>query len=447
MTRLRTTITPPPEVIRIAEKLERAGFETWCVGGGVRDALLGENSLDWDLATAAMPDTVRKLFRRTIPVGERFGTIAVIDRDNVVHEVTTFRKDIETDGRHAVVQFGASLDDDLARRDFTINSIAWSPSRNKLHDPFGGLADLEAGVVRAVGDPEERMREDRLRALRAIRFACRYGFRIDDATWQAIRSSAPHLGRLSAERVKQEIEKTMEQVPPPGAAFGLWRDSGALATLVPALTGIDTVDLAALDSLPLPRVAGQSRRRMLRLTALFAVAEPQAVTPALKALRFSNADVRWIADTVDRWHHLDAPMTEAVLREGGVSDADLRKWASVAGRTRFAYVLRLAAAYWKARRATQKAPSEAVVCSLYRRAIRIAYRDPIELGDLAIDGSELEKLGLKGPAVGKALNHLLELVVQDPTRNTETHLLEAARRHISAMPAPSQRPMANGQQP
>jgi tRNA nucleotidyltransferase (CCA-adding enzyme) len=433
MTRLAKTITPPPEVNRIAEKLERAGHETWCVGGGVRDALLGVNSLDWDLATAAMPDAVRKLFRRTIPVGERFGTIAVIDRDNVVHEVTTFRKDVETDGRHAVVQFGASLDADLARRDFTINAIAWSPSRKELHDPFGGIADLETGVVRAVGDPDDRMREDRLRALRAIRFAGRYGFRIDDGTWQAIRASAPHLGRLSAERVKQEIEKTMEQVPRPGAAFGLWRDSGALATLVPALAGVHDVDLAALDSLPLPHAAGQSRRRMVRLSALFAAAEPNAVTHALKALRFSNADIRWIADTVDRWHRLDGPMTEAVQRKGGATDSEIRRWASVAGRTRFAYVLRLAAACWTAREAHgQHVPSRTAGCSLYRRAIRIAYSDPIELGDLAIDGSDLEKLGFKGPAVGKALNHLLELVVQDPANNTETRLLDAARRHISA---------------
>ena len=108
----------PPETVRsIAKRLEDAGFETWCVGGAVRDALLGHPHLDWDLATAATPPEVRKLFKRTVPVGIEFGTIGVIDHNNVMHEVTTFRRDVNTDGRHAVVEFGASLDEDLARRD------------------------------------------------------------------------------------------------------------------------------------------------------------------------------------------------------------------------------------------------------------------------------------------------------------------------------------------
>src|SRR6476660_8084525 len=161
----------PPETVRgIAKRLEDAGFETWCVGGAVRDALLGHPHLDWDLATRATPNEVRKLFKRTVPVGVEFGTIGVLDQNNVMHEVTTFRRDVNTDGRHAVVEFGASLDDDLARRDYTINAIAYSPTSKTLEDPFNGQADLELGIVRAVGDPAERMREDRLRALRAMRF-------------------------------------------------------------------------------------------------------------------------------------------------------------------------------------------------------------------------------------------------------------------------------------
>ena len=155
----------PPETVRgIAKRLEDAGFETWCVGGAVRDALLGHPHLDWDLATAAKPPEVRKLFKRTVPVGVEFGTIGVIDHDNVMHEVTTFRKDVQTDGRHAVVEFGASLDDDLARRDYTINAIAYSPSKDELRDPYDGRKDLEGKLIRAVGDPRDRMREDRLRA-------------------------------------------------------------------------------------------------------------------------------------------------------------------------------------------------------------------------------------------------------------------------------------------
>src|ERR687886_1427299 len=241
----------PPETVReIARRLERAGFDVWCVGGAVRDALLGHPHLDWDLATSATPGEVRRLFRRTIPVGVEFGTVGVLDREGTMHEVTTFRRDVQTDGRHAVVEFGASLDDDLARRDFTINAIAFSPTSGRIHDPFHGREDLKRGVVRAVGIPEERMREDRLRALRALRFAARFGFAIEPSTWRAIAESASYLGRLSRERVKQELEKTMEQVERAGRALALWRDSGALASLIAPLHAISDVTLATLDQLP-----------------------------------------------------------------------------------------------------------------------------------------------------------------------------------------------------
>src|SRR5690349_8492787 len=212
-------LNPPPNVRAIAKRLEDSGFETWCVGGAVRDALLGHPHLDWDLATAAKPEQVRKLFKRTVPVGVEFGTIGVLDDDNVMHEVTTFRRDVQTDGRHAVVEFGASLDDDLARRDFTINAIAYSPRDGSIRDPFDGRGDLARRLVRAVGDADARMREDRLRALRAIRFAARFDFSIDAATLHALEASAPYLGRLSAERVKQELDKTMEQVGRPSRAL------------------------------------------------------------------------------------------------------------------------------------------------------------------------------------------------------------------------------------
>ena len=160
-------LNPPASVLDIAARLERAGFETWCVGGAVRDALVGQRHSDWDLATAATPEQVMQLFpRRTIPVGVPHGTVGVLDPAGVMHEVTTFRRDIRTDGRHAEVEFGASLDEDLARRDFTVNAIAYSPSRHVLHDPFDGRGDLRRHLLRAVGTPADRMREDRLRALR-----------------------------------------------------------------------------------------------------------------------------------------------------------------------------------------------------------------------------------------------------------------------------------------
>src|SRR5438045_6868377 len=171
-------LRPPPPVLEIADQLENAGFEAWCVGGAIRDALLGHPDLDWDLATSATPAQVRELFgmRRTIPVGVEFGTVGVLDRAGAMHEVTTFRRDVRTDGRHAEVEFGVSLDDDLARRDFTINAIAYSPRRNDVRDPFDGQRDLASRLVRAVGDARARVRAERLRSLRVVGCAARVEF-------------------------------------------------------------------------------------------------------------------------------------------------------------------------------------------------------------------------------------------------------------------------------
>jgi tRNA nucleotidyltransferase (CCA-adding enzyme) len=424
-------LKPPREVAQIASKLEQAGFETWCVGGAVRDALLGHPHLDWDLATAARPNDVIKLFRRTIPVGIDFGTVGVLDANGVMHEVTTFRRDVNTDGRHAVVEFGATLEEDLARRDYTINAIAYSATTGKLRDPFDGQIDLEKGIVRAVGEPGERMREDRLRALRALRFASRFNFRIDENTWKAIVASAPHLTRLSAERVKQEIEKTMEQVLKPGAAFRMWRESGALKVLVPSLSDISDIDLATIDQLRLPEATGnparESGRKIARLTALFASAEPAKVGDALKQLRFSNSEAKWISATINAWRELADEMKTALIQADPPNNGLLRRWAALAGRTRLASVLRLADARWHAERdAGMTVPSDARISSVYRRAIRIAYRDPIEVADLAIDGTDLEKLGITGRAVGRVLRILLENVINDPAVNTRERLLALA---------------------
>jgi tRNA nucleotidyltransferase (CCA-adding enzyme) len=422
-------LNPPPAVRKIANTLEKAGFETWCVGGAVRDAILGHPHLDWDLATAAHPKQVRSLFARTIPVGIDFGTIGVLDAHDVMHEVTTFRRDVHTDGRHAVVDFGASLEEDLARRDYTINAIAYSPSRHELRDPFHGIEDLENKLVRAVGEPGERMREDRLRALRAIRFAARFDFDIEPRTWDAIVESAPFLSRLSAERVKQEIEKTMEQVRYPRRAFELWRKSGAFATLIPSLAGISDVELATLDYLCPPTLPGRPQRKIARMIGLFAAASPPGtVLETLKALRFSNADSAWVHGTITRWTAMEPELRSQLSSFTPPDDAALRKWAAAAGRTRLASVLRLANARWLAERdAGIAAPSPESVKSAYRRAIRIAYRDPIEVTDLAVNGRDLEKIGLAGPRVGQTLRKLLELVITDPAANSRTGLMEAAQ--------------------
>ena len=370
----------------------------------------------------------------------------MLDVNNVMHEVTTFRKDVNTDGRHAVVEFGASLEEDLARRDFTINAIAYSPKKDEMRDPYNGRQDLERKIIRAVGEPWERMREDRLRALRAIRFATRFGFEIEPKTWAAIVESAPQLSRLSAERVKQEIEKTMDQVKFPSKAFAKWRDSGAFAALIPSLAHVTNQQLRPLDHLRRPLLPGRPARRITRIAALFAAAPGVTVRKTLKDLRFSNSETEWIAILIERWQQLGPSMTRALLdaEERYAMDpwgdrtppsSVMRSWAASAGRTRLAPLLRLADAFWwAAREAGQPAPYKQTVAAAFKRAVKIAYKDAIELADLAIDGSDLEKLGIRGPQVGVTLRRLLEAVINDPRQNIRDRLLKLAQEGSGATP-------------
>lgn len=435
-------IHAPSPVVEIAERLERAGHETWCVGGAVRDALLGHQHLDWDLATAATPDQVRTVFggRRTIPVGMQFGTVGVLDPRGTLHEVTTFRRDVRTDGRHAEVEFGVSLDDDLARRDFTINAIAYHPLRRILHDPLGGRHDLDRRVVRAVGDPSARMREDRLRALRAIRFAGRLDFEIDSGTWEAIIESAPFLGRLSAERVKQELEKTMDQVARPSVAFRRWRESGAFATLIPTLAQVRDETLAVVDCLAWagatePTPSRLRERRTLRLAALLSEMGAVDAAAVLGGLRFSKQDTTLVATILERAATVREPM-QGALFHGAPDDAAVRRWVAGMGRLNVRLVMRLLAAQWEVRRTSAlPAPSARAVHSLHRRLLRSAFRDPVELRDLVVDGDDLRRAGIPvGPGLGKILHALLERVIEDPSCNQPAWLVAEARRLAAVGP-------------
>jgi tRNA nucleotidyltransferase (CCA-adding enzyme) len=433
MKRLR----PTKSVLDIASRLEAAGFEAWCVGGAIRDALLGGHPLDWDLATPAHPEQVREIFgrRRTIPVGIEFGTVSVLDDAGIAHEITTFRRDVKTDGRHAEVEFGASLDDDLARRDFTINAIAYRPRTEELRDPFDGRGDIGRRIVRAVGDAEQRMREDRLRALRAIRFAARYHFAIEPATLAAIESSAPFLTRLSAERVQQEIVKTMEQVERPSVAFGVWRDAGALAALVPTLATLDSIALATLDELPRATAAGRSlpQRTSNRVAALFLDVPHLDARDALTALRFSKHEVAWATALLERWTLLGAELSFA-LQERAPSHEEVRRWLSRMGRLHAGAFLRVAGARWRALRAAGRdAPSDLAVRSLHRRMRISLYRDPIDVSDLQVNGDDLRRAGIRaGPIYAKILHALLDVVLADPARNTPEVLLAEVPRLAAA---------------
>jgi tRNA nucleotidyltransferase (CCA-adding enzyme) len=398
------------------------------VGGAVRDALLGHPHLDWDLATAATPQQVRRLFPRTIPVGVEFGTVGVLDRSGTMHEVTTFRRDVETDGRHAVVTFGATIEEDLARRDFTLNAIAYHPQSRRLFDPFQGQQDIDRHVVRAVGEPGERMREDRLRALRAIRFAARFGFDIESDTWRAIVESAPYLGRLSAERVKQELEKTMEQVERPGRALELWRESGALRVLLPPLENVSPIVLSTVDRLPRPVGKRASLRKMIRLAALLGELSPREAEKTARKLRFSNQQIVWLGAVVEHARSIHGEISQAHASGNNISATMLRKWIAAAGRTRIHSVMRLVSARLTAEReARQSVPVAEAIRSLYRRVVQSAFRDPVELGDLAVNGDDLRALGVvEGPEMGWVLHRLLDAVLEDPRRNTVDDLQRLA---------------------
>ena len=237
MSTLPRVVAVPAAVRSIVATLEAAGHEAWLVGGALRDAVLRLEHADFDVATSATPEVVRSLFRRTVAVGEKHGTIGVLDETGILHEVTTFRRDVRTDGRHAEVAFGASLEEDLARRDFTINALAFHPVREEWRDPFRGAEDIASGRVRAVGDATSRFREDFLRILRALRFAARFGFVIVPETWTAAQHSAPGLQNLSAERVREEWFKSLLTAREISGLVDLWHRSGAAAAVLPELKG------------------------------------------------------------------------------------------------------------------------------------------------------------------------------------------------------------------
>ena len=377
----------PNEVLKIATKLEDAGYETWCVGGAIRDNLLGLQNHDFDLTTSAPPAEVQKIFKRTVPVGIEHGTVAVLDSANQPHEVTTFRKDIHTDGRHAVVEFGVSLMDDLARRDFTINAIAYHPIRHEWRDPFQGEQDLAKKLIRSVGDPNWRFQEDYLRILRALRFSARFEFRIHARTLEAAKANAQGLAQLSAERVRDEWFKGLKTAVRPSKLVALWRDVGASRIWLPEMrdAGNGMRDgLKEVDKLP---------RDPVLMTA-FLAKDPASLLTRLKC---SSRDIergRAIAAWRDRYPEAR-------------DQAAVRRWLSQAGEAAGDLL------------AIQRdAKLQATVAVIKRR------NDPLTLKDLAVRGDDLIEAGVRsGPEVGDTLQRLLDEVLEDPTRNTREYLL------------------------
>jgi len=378
----------PDEVLGIARTLEDAGFETWCVGGAVRDNLLGLENHDFDLTTAAAPQDVQRRFRRTIPIGVEHGTVAVLDRENRPHEVTTFRRDVETDGRHAVVEFGVSLMDDLARRDFTINAIAYHPLRHEWRDPFGGAEDLERRLIRSVGDANWRFQEDYLRILRALRFSARFQFRIHARTLEAAKANVAGLAHLSAERVRDEWFKGIETAKHVSKLVALWTEVSAARIWLPELGKREEgrgKGTTALDKLPRDPV----------LITSFLATDPASLLTRLKC---SNAQIErgraigyWREKYPDPKH---LPEVRRWLFQVGEHADDLLTLPS------------------------SPFPLPRVV-----ESVRAA-KDPLTLQDLAVNGTDLIAAGVRpGPELGETLARLLAEVLEDPSRNTKAYLL------------------------
>jgi tRNA nucleotidyltransferase (CCA-adding enzyme) len=390
MNTLPSQVAVPAPVVDLVATLERAGHEAWCVGGALRDAVLGLPHADFDVATSATPDQVRRLFRHTIPVGEKHGTVGVLDPARVLHEVTTFRRDVRTDGRHAEVAYGVSLEADLARRDFTINALAYHPLRHEWRDPFRGAVDLSDGRIRAVGDAATRFREDYLRVLRAIRFAARFGFAIVPETWVAMVEAAPGLRQLSMERVRDEWFKGLGTARTVSGLVELWHASGASAEVLPELLH-ETPREPALSTAP---------RDPVLLTAIL-TREPAVV---LRRLRASNAEVARASAIVagpDAPEAGDVPSVRRWLaRVSDAADDLLRR-----------HELRTGAV----------APWAEAVAGIRQRG------EPLKREQLALRGGDLLELGLQGPDVGRVLDRLLGRVLEDPSLNTRDTLLALAR--------------------
>lgn len=227
---------------RICARLREAGHQALFNGGCVRDIILGREPSDYDISTDATPEQVQQLFRKSLPVGAQFGVVIVVEEDIQV-EVATFRSDIgSADGRHpARVEFSASPEEDVRRRDFTINGLLLDPLDGKILDFVGGQADIKAHIVRAIGEPELRFEEDKLRMLRAVRFAARFGYAIEPRTFGAVRKLAPQIHQVSQERVRDELNKMLTE----GAtrrAFELLDKSGLLHEVLPEVERMKGVE-------------------------------------------------------------------------------------------------------------------------------------------------------------------------------------------------------------
>ena len=413
-------LTLDPGAAALLDALHAAGYAAYAVGGCVRDSLLGRTAHDWDLCTSALPQQVMELFgaEQCIPTGLQHGTVT-IKYGGQLYETTTFRTEGSyTDGRHPdAVQFVPDVREDLARRDFTINAMAYNEAEG-LVDPFGGQADLQNGLLRAVGEPQQRFTEDALRILRLYRFAARFGFALDAATARAARQLAPHLDCISAERIQEELAKLLA-APQPGA----YLEPAVLAVVLPELTPEAlTAAKPVVDACP----AGEENLPV-RWAALLGALGETDTRRVLKRLRCSNACIEETAVLVRE------TAGESVCRSFSEEKASAHPGdfhiRQLLGRYGLCTVERLCAL------CAALHPQNAPDCALAAQRARQLDADGVccRVSQLAVNGRDLMAAGIPaGPVLRRVLEALLDGVIRAEYPNEKPALLAAAQKIIAS---------------
>ncbi len=433
----------PEDVKRIISILGRAGFEAYVVGGCVRDSLLGRTPDDWDITTSALPEQVKEVFKRTIDTGIKHGTVTV-RMNGKSYEVTTYRIDGKySDGRHPdEVRFSPSLFEDLKRRDFTINAMAYNDASGVI-DLFGAQRDLEKGIVRCVGDPRERFFEDSLRMLRAVRFAALLSFKIEEKTFAAIRTLAHGLSRVSEERIAAELMKIILSDHPDYLRKAY--EAGLTKIFLPEFDRMmQTIQntphhMYTVGEHTLHVMQNTKPERVLRLSALFHdVAKPvtrkvdengrdhfkghpelgaDMTRDILKRLKFDNATIE---DTVRlvRFHDERYPVTKKNVRRE-IARVGMEYYPDLLALRR-ADILGQSDYHRK-----EKLNDLDSIAKLFGEIK--AEMSPVTLKDLAVSGGEIIEAGVeRGPVTGRVMRRLLNDVIDDPSLNTKEELIKRA---------------------
>ncbi|MDR0689561.1 MAG: HD domain-containing protein [Spirochaetaceae bacterium] len=424
------------------------GKKVYLVGGAVRDLLRGHRAQDWDLATDALPEEVMAMFRRVIPTGIKHGTVTVRYKGHSL-EVTTFRTESSyTDGRHPdQVRYAAAIEEDLSRRDFTMNALAFALPQGPLLDPFGGGEDIKNRVIRCVGQGEARFREDGLRPLRAVRFAAQLGFEVESRTLAAIPGALEITARVAPERIRDELDKIIA-AGTPSTAFLLMEKTGLLELLLPELghcRGIEQKGFHRFDVLDHSLLACDYSARkkaafQVRLASLFHdIGKPLTRKMDKSGIwtfyHHERESARLTRNILTRFRYPNAVIDGVVhligqhmfFYEEIWSDAAVRRFIIRVGEDKIRDLLELRKADAYATTGTEPG-GDFLVPFIDRIEEVLAQGRAFTLKDLAVSGKDLQAAGVKpGPSMGIILGELLEAVIEDPALNNQEKLLEIAK--------------------